>query len=160
LVEREEVPNNVLTLLDWYTSQVSSHVESMVGIFFGLIGSLVLVFETRGSISSWLFLLIIYVGLAVAGFYFYTRLMYFNQMAEQSIRIAQLDALNRNIQRTVLTERLHGTRWRLYTCFLGISIDQETGGYNIRLAWLGGFVYIIIVVIGFIATYIHLVLVN
>lgn len=149
-----EDPDRILA--DWYIAQVSSHVEAMVGIFFGLFSSLVLIYETRCFFLSSFLFSIIYTILVGSGFYFYTRLVYFNQMAEDCL--IHLQALEcRHVQRrNVVISRLR-TRARFWRLLIradhgGLLINEDQqGGYNIRSTWLGAIFYIAINVTGLIA---------
>jgi len=118
----------------------------MVGIFFGLIGSLVLIFESRHwPLSSALFSLI-YISLGIVGFYFYARLVYSHQMAEEGLRSACLEDLNAEIRAKVI-KRLRCLSWL-------IDVSEDTRGrYKLWFAWVGGAAYIALIVIGLIAVW-------
>jgi len=132
-------------LFGWYGSQLSSHVEAMVGIFFGLIGVLVVgQYQILKGSTAFNIILLMYIGLGIAGGYFYARLVYAHRMAEVFLRDSGSLGYRDTKTRDKVVRSFQPFRWLLYRLALWFSEDEQ-GNYRGLFAWGGGIAYILLV---------------
>jgi len=68
-------------LLEHYSNEVCSHVEAVISLFFGLIGTLIII-EVVNTFAAQMVFSLAYFVLGGLGVYFYVRLFYYRKMLE------------------------------------------------------------------------------
>lgn len=69
-------------LLAHYSNEVCSHVEASIALFFGLIGTLIIMTVVK-TLAALIVFSMVYFLLGWLGIYFYVRLFYYRKMLEQ-----------------------------------------------------------------------------
>lgn len=68
-------------LLEHYSNEVCSHVEAAISLFFGLIGTLIIM-EVVNTVAARIVFSVTYFFLGLLGVYFYVRLFYYRKLLE------------------------------------------------------------------------------
>lgn len=69
------------SLLEHYSNEVCSHVEAAISLFFGLIGTLIIM-TIVNTLAARVIFSITYFFLGLLGVYFYVRLFYYRKLLE------------------------------------------------------------------------------
>lgn len=70
------------SLLAHYSNEVCTHVEASIALFFGLIGTLIIM-EVVNTLAARIVFSIVYFALGVLGTYFFVRLFYYRKLLEE-----------------------------------------------------------------------------
>jgi len=70
------------SLLEHYSNETCSHVEAAISLFFGLIGTLILM-TVVNTVAARVVFSIMYFVLGLLGVYFYARLFYYRTLLDE-----------------------------------------------------------------------------
>lgn len=115
-------------LLQHYSNEVCSHVEAVISLFFGLVGTLI-VMEVVNTVAAQAVFSIGYFALGGLGIYFYTRLFYYRKLLEGILLEDPYKDYHIKLQNHVVG------RSRLIRLTLRLSRDAESA-YRLNWAWL------------------------
>lgn len=116
------------SLLAHYSNEVCSHVEASIGLFFGLIGTLVIM-EIVNVPVAYVIFSIVYFFLGGLGVYFYVRLFYYRKLLEEILLKEPYRDNHLKFQRRVFLQS------KLIKATQSISITGKSE-YRLRWAWL------------------------
>jgi len=116
------------SLLEHYSNETCSHVEAAISLFFGLIGTLILMtvvdtFAARVVFST------MYFALGLLGVYFYARLFYYRTLLDEILLDKPYKDYHTKLQERAFKRNII-IRWTQQ-----IS-RRENGEYNLRWAWI------------------------
>ena len=69
------------SLLEHYSNEICSHIEASISLFFGLIGTLIIM-QIINTLWARIVFSIMYFVLGLLGVYFYVRLFYYRKLLE------------------------------------------------------------------------------
>lgn len=115
-------------LLAHYSNEVCSHVEASIALFFGLIGTLIVI-EIINTLAARIIFSLVYFVLGGLGMYFFVRLFYYRKMLEEILFSKQYRVTHVKFQSRVLpkSKLINATQW--------IS-RYKKGGYRLQWAWV------------------------
>lgn len=124
--EENEMSNG--DLLGHYSSEVCSHLEGVIALFFSLLGILIMMTTTESFLGKALFSAV-YFTLGFLALYFYVRLFYYRKMLEEIILEKPYRKSHLKLEKRVLGQS------RLIKWMHSLSRSKK-GEYNLRWAWL------------------------
>lgn len=115
------------SLLEHYSNEVCSHVEPAISLFFGLIGTLIIMTVINTDAARVIFS-VMYFILGGLGLYFYVRLFYYRKLLEGLLLEEPYKDCHTRLQNRVFDES------RLIRWTRRIS-RSENGEYCLNWAW-------------------------
>jgi len=115
------------SLLEHYSNETCSHIESAIALFFGLIGTLILMTVVNTVLARAVFTLT-YFLLGLLGLYFYVRLFYYRKMLEEILFDEPFREWHIRFQGRIFKESklIRLTQW----------ISRTEKGYRLNWAWI------------------------
>jgi len=115
------------SLLEHYSNETCSHVEAAISLFFGLIGTLILM-TIVNTVAARVVFSIMYFVLGLLGVYFYARLFYYRTLLDEILLDKPYKDYHRELQDRALR--------RSIIIRLTQQISRHGNGeYNLRWAW-------------------------
>lgn len=127
---KSEEREAISTLLEYYESEVTIHEECIIAMFFGLIGSLVIMTILDTFLSKLIFSFI-YFSLGGLAIYYYIVLFYFGKMRDETLRHATLKPHYIEIHRRILKKS------RIFRIITRFFIEKEVE-YRLTWGWVIG----------------------
>jgi len=124
--EREAISN----LLEYYESEVTIHEECIIAMFFGLIGTLVIMTILDTFLSKLIFSFI-YFSLGCFAIYYYIVLFYFSKMRDEILRHVSLRPHHIEFHRRVLKKS------RIFRIVTPLFLEEEVV-YRVTWGWIIG----------------------
>lgn len=128
------------SLLEHYSNEICSHIEAAISLFFGLIGTLILI-TVVNTIAARVIFSIAYFVLGGLGVYFYVRLFYYRKMLEGILLDEPYKDFHIKLQKRVFKKS------KLIKLTQGFS-RREKGEYRLNWAW---FMLTVAIVIAFLS---------
>jgi len=122
--EREAKKN----LLQHYSNEVCMHVEAAISLFFGLIGTLIIM-EIVNTVAARIGFSVMYFFLGLLGLYFYVRLFYYRKMLDGIL----LSEPYRDYHVELQDRAFRKSRVITLTHLLSRDIKRE---YKLKWAWI------------------------
>ena len=116
------------SLLEHYSNEICSHIEAAISLFFGLIGTLILMTIVETNLARNTFS-IMYFALGGLGVYFYVRLFYYRKMLEGILFDEPYKDLHIKLEDTVFNESEFIKRTQWFSRY-------KTGRYRLTWAWV------------------------
>ena len=114
-------------ILQHYSAEVCSYIEASVSLFFGLVGTLIVLAEVETLLAKVIFSFV-YFALGALGIYFYARLFYYRKLLEEVL----LEEPYKNFHTKY--EKRAFTNSRIIRLTQRIS-RHENGKYRLKWAW-------------------------
>jgi len=115
------------SLLEHYSNEICSHIEASISLFFGLIGTLILMTIVETNVARNMFSFM-YFALGGLGVYFYVRLFYYRKMLEEIL----FDEPYKNLQSELENRVFEKSGFIKLTQSIS---RQEEGKYRLIWAW-------------------------
>lgn len=116
------------SLLEHYSNEVCSHVEAAISLFFGLIGTLVIMTVVK-TVAARIIFSIMYFFLGLLGGYFYVRLFYYRKLLEGVLLDEPYKDYHIELQDRIFRE----SRFIALTHWISRDYKRE---YRLRWAWI------------------------
>lgn len=141
-------------ILELYDSQLTTHIEAMVGIFFGLFANLFFITEIQASktpsLEALVIFSLIYWLIAFGGAHFYIRLFeahYFSEMLQRKIGVWDLRRTYENDNMT----KMNAFFDKLIK-FDKTNVESDDAQYNKLIPLLGLILYLLMTILGFVGS--------
>lgn len=115
------------SLLEHYSNETCTHVESAISLFFGLIGTLILMTVVDTFFARAVFT-VTYFLLGFLGLYFYVRLFYYRKLLEEILLDEPFREWHIRFQSRIFEESklIRLTQW----------LSRAEKGYRLNWAWI------------------------
>lgn len=136
------------SLLQHYSNETCSHIEAAVSLFFGLIGTLILM-TVVNTVAARTVFSILYFLLGALGLYFYLRLFYYRKLLEEILLDEPFKDQHTRFQEHVFKES------KLIRLTQRISRSKK-GKYHMNWAWFMLALAVVVVILSWMIVFFSL----